>query len=392
MTDDRREEIRNAWSEAYFPRVPSGNLSADQIFQLEELGPRSVNSLASFSLNRIGSWLERPDGIKWAGDERISVSWDEDAKGTKTCVIVDRASEKSWTVAWYAERDEAIIEVSAVTAPGTATVLAKGEIDDGHRVERLAKRHFYTTPSGPGAVMGRFHNEAYEQLFELTSALAPSMPEDFRLHTHDTVTGEVVGYLDTQKKVLAFDGGLPGKLTAAYVRAVLDHVCAPAAVWTRDSAPQFMDAMTSAGAVWGSASLVYHDGDITTCAIPMPDGSPAFYHGNRAKWDGEIGYVAWFESHGRDDARLCVQMIMGDTAAEDVVKAMLAGNGDPVLVFDYKTQQTQPGRSSAIAKEFFFFDYACDLRRALGDGKLQTDCGLWSVERPAVGLPAHPKP
>ncbi|MBY3433646.1 hypothetical protein HFN89_05735 [Rhizobium laguerreae] len=381
MTDEGRAEIHEAWNRAFFPRVPSGKLTSDQIFQLEELGPRCINSLASFSLNRIGGWLKRPDGTTWEGDDRISTSWSEDAKGSTTCVTTDLATGKSWLVSWYSERHEAVIEVGEITASGTVNVLAKGEIDDGHRAERLAERHFYTTPSGPGAVMGRFHNESYEQLFGLTTALSPSMPEEFRLHTHNTVTGEVVGFLETQAGLLAFDGGLPGKLTADYVWAVMDHVCTPAAEWVRDSATEFAQAITSAGAVWGSASLVYHDGDITSCAIPMSDGSPAFYHGNRAKWAGEIGYVAWFDNYGRDDAKLCVEMVMGDTVAEDVVKAMLDGNGDPGFVFEYKKKQTQPGRKSAIAKEFFFFDYACDVQRAVKNGKLSQDCRLWSDEQ-----------
>jgi hypothetical protein len=390
MEDERRADMHRAWNKAYFPEVPSGILTSHDIFQLEELGPRCVNSLASFSLNRIGSWLQRPDGTRWAGDERIATSWNEDAKGRQTCLITDRTSDNSWSVSWYSERGEAIIEVCEALADGTVNVLAKGEIDDGHRVERLAKRHFYTRPSGPGAVMGRFHSERYAQLFLLTSTLSPSMPPEFRLHTHDTVTGEVAGFLETQTGLLAFDGGLPGGLAAGYVRSVLDHVCAPAAEWTRDSAAQFMETLTSAGAVWGSASLSYHSGDITVCAVASPDGQPAFYHGNRAKWSGEIGYVAWFENYGRKNARLFVQMIEGGKVAEEVVNAMLAGDGNPGLVFDYETQRTLDGRSSAIAKEFFFFDYAIDVQRAVKEGKLQYDCGLWTVERPTAAPKVGP--
>jgi hypothetical protein len=370
--------------------VPTGNINSRQIFMLEEEGPRYVNSLASFSLNRIGNWLRRADDVQWAGDDRFSTTWSEEAKGRKTCILSDRTTDKSWSVSWFKERHEDKIEVAEIAGDGTTEVLASGEIDDGQRVERLKKRHFYTTPSGPGAVMARFHNEAYVQLFTLTSALSNSMPEDFRRNTHDTVTGEVVWFLGEQDKLLAFDGGLPGDLSTSYVRAVLDHVCEPVATWTLERASEFAQAMTAAGAVWGSAALIYHDGDITSCVIPMPDGSPAFYHGNRAKWTGEIGYVAWFENYGSENAKLCVQMVVDGAAPGDVVNAMLAGNGDPGLVFDYKTRRTIPDRSSPSAKEFFFFDFACDVESAIEYGKLREDCRLWpsptTHSAPKVGL------
>ncbi|MCS4089183.1 hypothetical protein [Rhizobium sp. BK176] len=390
MKDERRAEMHRAWNKACFPAVPTGEIDSHKIFMLEEEGPRYVNSLASFSLNRIGHWLKRADDVQWEGDDRFSTSWSDDAKkGKKTCILSDSALEKSWSVSWFREREEDMIEIAEIALDGTLEVLASGEIDDGLRVERLKKHNFYTTPSGPGAVMGRFHNEAYVPLFILTTALSTSMPDDFRKHTHDTVTGEVVWFLEQQDKLLAYDGGLPGALSASYVQAVLDDVTAPVANWVGDTAAEFAQAMTEAGAVWGSAAMVYHDGDITSCVIPTPDGSPAFYHGNRAKWTGEVGLVAWFENYGKKNAKLCVEMLMDDKNPEDVVNAMLSGTGSPSLVFDFKNQRTVSGQSSATTKEFFFFDFACDVESAIEYGKLREDCRLWptatSRSAPKVG-------
>jgi hypothetical protein len=353
---------------------------------MEETAGRFINPLASFALNRLNEWLTQAEGGRWQGDERFSVDWQGSGDDTVVCLLSQVGTSSKWAVTWKPKYGEATIELAKRLEDGTDEVLAQGEIDDGERVKRLEMRDFYTTPSGPGAVCGNFLGDGYEQVFALMQALSSSMPEDFRMHTDNVVTGERQGYFEGQIGLLAFDGGLPGAACAAYVQTVLDIAFEPAAERVRDTAGLLAGQLEEAGAIWGKSILTYHGGDISVCAIAMPDRSPAFYHGNGAKWSGEIGYISWFENFGTDDVRLCVQMFNDADDLDAIVEAVVSGNGNPSLAYDYERKSSPAGRASWSAREFFFFDYAIDLQQAVEEG-ISSDNFPWK----AISLANPPK-
>jgi hypothetical protein len=379
---------------SWLPDIPFGDMTPRSMQQLTDAIWESSAPLASYALNRVGTWL---DGSKpFNGDETFDVAWSSGetkltvfknkgrgAEPDRICTLTRKADGARWEVKWAKAkyRDVPEISLSRVSDDGNLIEICNGEITTGE--PGTGNRHGFSNCPPPvrGSVEGFVRLGAFDDLVEFCSAVRPSMPDTlFNVSLEKTATFAHLQRLEELMLLLAADGGLPGRLCKRREDMVVRIANASAAKWMQTQYAPLIAGLRERGAEWGKGLIAYNDADYRCCLVDFDDGTIGLFSDNAATCSDERSYVARLNM--KDGAVTGVEVhLLRDAEASyaDEIAAIGARAASPDFVHDYESRSVSfpGGRDGWIAMNMFLWQSMADSTYALDDGKIETDSYFW---------------